>query len=203
MELTFRAAAKADVRALAEVFGSEPSEEQLGMAGGSSERAARFRRVTLSSITGDAALQRTTVAVGDGRVVGMLQSGAEAGDSITPRLAWGVLRTFGPGVFAFLKRDRTRARVHIRPPAGAFHIAEVHVAAASRGLGIGGALLDEAERMARSTGAQTMSLTTTTSNPARRLYERKGFRVVEERTDAEFERVSGVRGRILMVKDLD
>lgn len=202
LELTFRPATGADAAALAEVFGSEPSEEQLGMAGGDARRAARFRRATLSSITGAAALSRTTVAVRDGRVVGLLQTGAEAGDAITPQLVWGILRAFGPGVFAFLKRDRSRARVHIRPPDGAFHIAEVHVLASLRGAGIGGALMDEAERQARAGGARAMSLTTSTSNPARHLYERHGFRVVQERTDATFERITGVAGRVLMVKEL-
>ncbi len=40
------------------------------------------------------------------------------------------------------------------------------------------------------------------ANPARRLYERHRFRVVETRTDADYERYSGVEGRVLMVKEL-
>jgi len=47
-----------------------------------------------------------------------------------------------------------------------------------------------------------MSLTTHTSNPARRLYERHGYRVVETRTDPAYERYTGIEGRVLMVKEL-
>lgn len=202
MEITFRPATRADAAALAEVFGTEPSEEQLGMAGGNAARARKFRRLTLSTISGDAALPRTTVAVGDGRVVGLLQAGAEAGDNITPALVIGVLRIFGPAVLGFLKRDRTRARVHLSPPPGAYHIAEVHVLPAARNQGIGAALLAEAERTARAANAPAMSLTTTTSNPARHLYERTGFRVIETREDPAYQAITGVSGRILMVKNL-
>ncbi len=47
-----------------------------------------------------------------------------------------------------------------------------------------------------------MSLITTTTNPARRLYERHGYRVVETRADAAYERYTGIAGRYLMVKEL-
>jgi ribosomal protein S18 acetylase RimI-like enzyme len=47
-----------------------------------------------------------------------------------------------------------------------------------------------------------MSLTTHTANPARRLYERHGFWVVETRTDTDYERYTGIEGRFLMVKEL-
>jgi hypothetical protein len=45
-----------------------------------------------------------------------------------------------------------------------------------------------------------MSLTTHINNPARRLYERCGFEVVETRTDPDYERYTGVAGRVLMLK---
>ncbi len=144
------------------------------------------------------------VAVDGDEVVGLLQSGAEAGDSITPALAWGVIRIFGPvGVFRFLRRDRLRAKVHIPAPPGTYHIAELHVSSTRRNQGIGAALLAEAERQARAAGFAVMSLTTATDNPARRLYERTGFEVVETRTDTEYRALTGVDGRVLMVKRLD
>ena len=48
-----------------------------------------------------------------------------------------------------------------------------------------------------------MSLSTNTANPARRLYERHGFRIVETRTDSTYERLTGIEGRHLMVKALE
>ena len=38
--------------------------------------------------------------------------------------------------------------------------------------------------------------------PARRLYDRHGFQVVETRTDRAYERYTGIEGRVLMVKDV-
>ncbi|MDO8615250.1 MAG: GNAT family N-acetyltransferase [Dehalococcoidia bacterium] len=87
-------------------------------------------------------------------------------------------------------------------PDNTYHLSELHVDAALRGRGIGGALLGHAEGEARRQGRATMSLTTTTVNPARRLYERNGFRVVETRTDRDYERYTGIEGRHLMVKEL-
>jgi hypothetical protein len=39
-----------------------------------------------------------------------------------------------------------------------------------------------------------------TNNPARRLYARFGFEVVETRTDSAYEALTGVAGRVLMIK---
>jgi hypothetical protein len=47
-----------------------------------------------------------------------------------------------------------------------------------------------------------MALTTLTTNPARRLYERFGFEVSGEATDPEFERLTGAAGNVLYVKRL-
>lgn len=63
-------------------------------------------------------------------------------------------------------------------------------------------MLDYAEAEAREGGHPQMSLTTTTINPARRLYERHGLHVVQTLTDADYEKYTGIEGRHLMVKDL-
>lgn len=202
MDLTLRPATPADVAAIGEAFGEEPSEEQLAVAGDAA-RARRFRQLMLRQLTSGEALQRTSVAVVDGRAVGFLQAGIEAGERISPRLAWGVLRIFGlRGIRGFLQRDRLRANVHLQSPPATFHIAEVHVRKEVRGLGVGAALLADAERQAKAAGAARMSLTTATNNPARRLYERFGFRVEREATDVAYEALTGVPGRVLMVKPL-
>ena len=63
-------------------------------------------------------------------------------------------------------------------------------------------MLKYAEEEAREQDCRLMSLTTHIANPARRLYERHGFRVVETRTDPDYERYAGIAGRVLMVKEL-
>jgi ribosomal protein S18 acetylase RimI-like enzyme len=47
-----------------------------------------------------------------------------------------------------------------------------------------------------------ISLTTATDNPARGLYERSGYRVIAQKTNARYRRITGSDGRILMVKDI-
>ena len=184
------------------MLGAEPTSEQLGMANGDVERARAFRALTNARLTVSSALERTTVAVSEGRVCGLLQTGAELGAEISLSLIANVVRIFGVHVLAFAWRDRARARVHISVPAGAFHIAELHVLRDMRNGGIGRMLMDEAERAARAVGAPLMSLTTSTDNPARRLYERCGFTVEETRTDPDYARYTGAAGRILMLKRL-
>lgn len=203
MEIAVRPATEGDIPALRAVIGGEPSDEQVALSGGDRTKASRLRQVLMASVASRAALPRTVVAVADGEAVGLLQSGRE-GAGISPGLIWGLLRVFGPlGMRRFLQRDRLRSRVHIPVPEGTFHIAEVHVLSERRNLGIGAALMAEAERMARAGGFAAMSLTTTTSNPARRLYERSGFEVVKSTSDEEYRRCTGIDGRVLMLKRLD
>jgi len=200
MEISLRPAALNDVSAVLAVLGDEPSDEQLGMANGNVQRAREFRALMNARLTDAPSLARTTVAVTNDRVCGLLQTGAELGDQITLALVANVVRVFGVHVFSFAWRDRTRTRVHIAAPAGALHIAELHVRSDMRNSGIGTTLMMEAERAARAAGVSTMSLTTHTNNPARRLYERCGFTVEETRTDPDYERYTGVAGRVLMLK---
>jgi len=200
MALSFRGATTEDLPALGDVFGHDPSEEQMGLAGGDQRRARRLRALMASKMFGSSALARTTVATDEGKVVGFVQAGAETGLSLSVVL--GTLRIFGFRWLAFVRLDRARARVHLAPPPGSYHIAEVHVLSTRRNRGVGEALLVEAERDARSKGYATMSLTTTTSNPARRLYERFGFDLVETRVDEAYRAATGIAGRVLMVKKL-
>ncbi|HSE46099.1 MAG TPA: N-acetyltransferase [Gemmatimonadales bacterium] len=203
MDVSFRTAISSDIPALREVFGSEPSEEQLGASGGDRGRARRFRELIAGSLFGPSELQRTIVAVAGDKVVGFCQSGAEGGGGVSLRVVWGVVRIFGlRGALGFLRRDRLRARVQMPAPADAFHIAELHVLSSARNLGIGAKLLEQAERTARAEGASQMSLTTATNNPAIRLYERAGFEVVETKVDADYRASTGVDGRVMMAKSL-
>jgi hypothetical protein len=60
----------------------------------------------------------------------------------------------------------------------------------------------EVEDLARGVHAAHLSLTTGSKNPAGRLYERHGFEVVRERTGRRCARLTGIPGRVLMVKAL-
>jgi ribosomal protein S18 acetylase RimI-like enzyme len=99
---------------------------------------------------------------------------------------------------------RLRVRGHVTPPKpeGAYLISEIHTVPEFRDRGIGAALLAHAEEDARRSGAAMMALTTLTTNPARRFYERFGFEVAAEATDPEFERLTGAAGNVLYVKRL-
>jgi GNAT superfamily N-acetyltransferase len=52
----------------------------------------------------------------------------------------------------------------------------IGVVADARGRGVGGAMLDALLALAREQGHRALSLSVDRQNPARRLYERKGFR---------------------------
>ncbi len=57
---------------------------------------------------------------------------------------------------------------------------DLFVSESTRDKGVGAALLDAAREYAASTGACELILETANENPARRLYERKGYRHVTE-----------------------
>jgi ribosomal protein S18 acetylase RimI-like enzyme len=65
-----------------------------------------------------------------------------------------------------------------------------------------GGLIDEVEAHVRAEDAPRISLTTGSNNPARRLYERHGYEHADEKLDARYERLTGVPGRVLLVKQL-
>ncbi len=198
-----RQAVAADLGAIFAIRGGAPSDHEIGLAGGDVGRAVRFRDGLLRISYDAPTLAQTTLAVRDGEPLGLLQAGPEMSAAISSRIVVLTLRGFGPlGALVMLTREKARRRVSVHVPHDTYHIAELHVAEAWRGCGIGAAMLEHGERAARDGGYARMSLTTTLSNPARRLYERADFRVVETRTDAEYERITGIPGRVLMIKDL-
>ena len=200
--LTFRKATPGDTERIADIMHGEPGPEAVAIAG--CVEAARAFGVGLVRLPNSPyGWQCSSVAEAEGRVVGVLQTAASSTEiQVTPRLALLALRTFGVGIISVLPRLRARQRVALSPPGETYHISELHVDPRLRGQGIGGALLDFAEQEARAAGFTQMSLATTTSNPARRLYERHSFRVVETRSDRAYERYTGIAGRLLMVKEL-
>jgi GNAT superfamily N-acetyltransferase len=93
---------------------------------------------------------------GDGGVVAVTADGARLG------VAWYRLFSVEEPGFGFIAVDV--------PELG------IGVAAEARGQGIGSALLDALLTLAREQGFRALSLAVDRQNPARRLYERKGFR---------------------------
>lgn len=201
--LTFRKATPADTERIAEIMFEEPGPEAAALAGGE-ERAREISKAMVRLPNSPQGWQHTVLAEIDGRPVGLLQGGLNPlGTKVTSALALAALRIYGPiDVIRLLLRLRARRRLNMQEPEGAYSVAELHVDPRYRNRGIGGAMLRYAEEQARQANRSLMSLTTHTSNPARRLYERHGYRVVQTRTDADYERYTGVQGRIMMVKEL-
>jgi len=201
--LTIRKATPGDTNRIAHLFGGDPGDEAIGIAGDAG-RARQFGMAMVRLPNSPQGWKRTVVAELSGQVVGIIQGGPDVpGVKATPRLVYVGLHVFGPiGLVRLLPRLRARQRVQPVPPPNSYYVAEIDVDPAYRNAGVGGALLDYAEVEARSAGCRLMSLTTTTINPARRLYERHGFRVMETRTDAAYKSYTGIEGRLLMVKEL-
>ncbi len=172
---------------------------------GGEEEARRFGFVLTAYQGRTLGWARTVLAESAGVALGVLQwrSGHETGLSITPALAWAAVRALGlRGATGVARRERARRRVTPTPPATAFHIEELHVDSRHRGAGIGSGLLAHAEEAAQAEGFPCLSLITHAANPAQRLYRKCGFEVAEHREDTEYEQITGIAGRILMVKTL-
>jgi len=200
--LTIRKATPEDADRIAEIIAGEPGQEAVGLVG-DRELARRLGVASILVPGSSQGWRYSTVAELKGDVVAVIQAGEDVPEfRITLNLAWTTIRILG--IWGTLRRiPRLLARNRVQParPARAYYISEIDVDPAFRNRGIGGALLAWAERDARVNGLKRMALTTTTINPARHLYERHGFRVVETKTDPAFERYTGIEGRHLMVKD--
>jgi ribosomal protein S18 acetylase RimI-like enzyme len=197
-----RDATAADAGRIVDIMYSDPPQEAVALLG-SVERARRFGAglIEMQGVANPA--RPTRIAARDGEIVGVLQYTRGAPHDDTLALVRLVFKTCGVlDTLRGLPRAYARSKVEPKIPARAFHIAEVHVDPACRGQGIGGTLLDDADAEARRTDATHMTLTTTTVNPARRLYERHGFQVIQTLTNARYERYTGIAGRILMEKVL-
>jgi ribosomal protein S18 acetylase RimI-like enzyme len=203
-ELALRTATRADAGAVAELIYGAPGREAVAVLGG--EAPARRFGFALAALQGrTVGFDRTLLALRGGTPVGALQwrLGSEPALPMSAGLVWAALRALGPlGALRAARAEGPRRRVNPKPPGDAFHIEELHVAPRLRGGGIGGRLLEHAEALARELGFPSLSLITHALNPAQRLYARAGFAVAERREDAEYERLTGIPGRILMVKPL-
>jgi ribosomal protein S18 acetylase RimI-like enzyme len=202
--LVFRDAAARDAQAVAAIIHGSPGREAVALLGG--EAPARRFGTALTLLEGRRGGWRgTLLAEREGVPVGVCQwrRGSEAGFDVGLGVALAALRILGPlGALRAQRRERARRRVNAPPPPDAFHIHELHVLPELRGKGIGARLLARAEELARAGGFPRLSLITHAANPAQRLYLRFGFEISERREDPEYERLTGIPGRLLMVKTL-
>lgn len=210
--MPIRRATPADVRAMVELMFLEPSRD-LSYLLGTGSRARRFQAATFEQLlAAGAAFVAGDGDGGDGDGTPDGAVGALVGFAVTSGggdgppaggLVTTALRTLGlRGALRAAWRARVRAPVDLHPPEGGRHLVELQVHPGRRGRGLGGRLLDAVEADARAEGAPHLSLTTAIDNPARRLYERRGFSLADTRTDARYEHATGSPGRVLMVKPL-
>jgi ribosomal protein S18 acetylase RimI-like enzyme len=199
--LTLRDAAAGDAGRVAEIQHRVPGSELVGLFG-SADRARRFglRQTTRRGVVDER--RPVIVACRDERVVGFAQWSIGDVDRTGPRDVLDALAVVGVrGLLRFPRKLKARSRVHTPVPPNALYLAEIHVDPGERGAGVGGALLDAVIARAERLGRPLVSLTTTIDNPARRLYERHGFVVIDEKRDAEYEAISGSPGRVRMDRD--
>jgi ribosomal protein S18 acetylase RimI-like enzyme len=205
-DVTMRAARAGDIDRLIAILCDEPQPDVLGIV----PDPVKARKVGALIIENgfEIDVRRTSVAVLDGQVVGLLEVKRPGEDSRVT--LWSFLRVIasglaivGPGgLLRYVRYQRVRPRVDLQRPANSFYIGELDVHADFRNRGIGGVMLSHAEEMARREGFARMSLTTSSVNPAQHLYMRHGYRIVETKLDTAYERMTGIPGRVLMVKEL-
>jgi ribosomal protein S18 acetylase RimI-like enzyme len=196
-----RDAVAGDAARAAEIQHGVPGSELVGLFG-SADRARRFglRQMTRRGVVDER--RPVIVACRDGRVVGFAQWSLGDVDRTGLRDVLDALAVVGvSGLVRFPRKLKARSRVHTPVPPDALYLAEIHVDPSARGAGIGGALLDAVVAKAERLGRPLVSLTTTIDNPARRLYERHGFVVVDEKRDDEYEAIFGSPGRVRMDRD--
>ena len=186
---------------LAKLMFLAPSRDSVAMAG-SARAAERF----------SALLFRSSLARGTSSFV-VAEDGAQPvgfaelshGTDIPPFkvVAGAGIKAMGVvGALRAAARARARLRVDLPAPEGGIHLVELQVSPEHRNRGVGAFLLGRVDEYANQERAAHISLTTASDNPARRLYERSGYRIAGEKTDARYERITGSPGRILMVKSM-
>jgi ribosomal protein S18 acetylase RimI-like enzyme len=207
MDIAIRPAHASDLDRLCSVMYDDPPRDLLAVV----PDRARARKVGALTIRYgfEFDLRQTSVATHEGMVVGLMElrrPGTEAGASASSALTVLVraLPLMGvTGLLRFARHRRARSRVNIPQPPDALYVGELDVHPEFRNRGIGGALLEHADAEARREAFSRLALSTTTINPAQHLYARHGYRIVETRLDAGYERLTGIPGRVSMVKELE
>lgn len=185
-----RDATEGDLDGMVEIMFAEPGVEQLAFMP-SITGARRFSRALWYM----AGMSEFVVADDGSEIVGFAWSsdkGVSIAGGVRAAIAgWGIT-----GPIRLVWRGWPRRLVEIPMPDG-LKLIELQVHPQRRRAGIGSALL---EHVIASAGGRTISLTTRSDNPARRLYERHGFFVSATKSHRIFERRTGSAGRVLMVR---
>jgi GNAT superfamily N-acetyltransferase len=201
--VALRQAIKADLLVISRIMNYPPEPPTATLLG--VERASRLGDLLVRSGV-SIALARTTVAILDGAVVGVMDCGSQYAIRMSAagllQLIPRAVAVLGPALPRGLCGMWLRQRVQFAPMSDAFLVAELYVDEQLRNRGIGGRLLQHAEDLARRGGFRRMCLETGITNPARRLYERAGFRTVATKENSRYEQMTGSPGRVLIVKDL-
>jgi ribosomal protein S18 acetylase RimI-like enzyme len=126
-------------------------------------------------------LEYCSIAVQAGEAAGLLL--AFAGRNIyrlEARMGLHLVRIIGlEASLRLAKRQKEYGRL-VEAEKDEFYVAHVGVLPEFQGQGVGSALLDLADGLARQTGLEKCSLLVTRNNPACRLYERHGYKIVAE-----------------------
>lgn len=206
-DITIRPAAASDVERLIAILYDDPPRDLLGLVPDRAKARAAGALTVRQGLAID--LRLTAVAVAGDDAVGLVElrrpgEDSHVGPAALLRLLFPYLAIVGPaGAVRYARYERARGRVNMPHPADALYVGELDVHRDWRGRGIGGLMLRHAEEVARREDFPRMALTTTTINPAQHLYARHGFRIVETRLDPAYERLTGIPGRVLMVKELE
>lgn len=204
MDVIFRKATAEDSDPIADLVFGETGDEGKRVAAAVLEISdiERMRPLFRSMWRSAGNWRHCELLIVDGKPVGVLQTGSSS-VKITPGLIFTALRALGLGALKMPSRMKIMDRVSPAKPEGALIISEIHVQQKYRGQGLGSIMMTRAEEQARGGGYKLMALHTRTNNPARRLYERCGYKAAGEATDPEFERLTGVAGNVLYVKRLN
>lgn len=197
-----RPAIAADAPRICELIYAQSGSEAVILLG-AIETARRFGELVMQAQP-SLGWKNADVAEVDSEVVGVLQHGPGSDDPpVDAALVRGLMATLGlAATWRLLARGWAVQRVRVPPPPDTWVVRELHVDAAVRSQGLGGAMLAHAQHRAVDEGIGALSLSVRSDNPARHLYHRAGYRVMASRTSRRYERLTGARGRVLMVKTL-
>jgi len=207
-DLTFRKARPADFDVIAAILYSAPAPEEIAIAG-SIRRAREWGEAQLR-LRG---LRTTHVGEMNGEIVVVI----DMHPSTSPRGPMSALRSvkfqlrraaawsrvFGVrSLPRYIALRRAEERAYPPLPRDAYHFSEMTTSQKYRYSGIGAHARVYGEKEARRLGYRKMSLHTSVINPTKDMVMRHGYELIATGRDAAYERLTGIVGWHLLVKEL-